>query len=84
MCVVTQPVEDAIGQRGIADQVSPRMLDSMRGSGNHAEGSLYSVREPLAPLSACDRQGKDLMAWLAKRDGLIWEPSRRSSARKWC
>jgi len=39
-----------------------------------SDGSLYSVREPMAPVSARDGQGKDLMTWLAKRDGLIWEP----------
>jgi hypothetical protein len=39
-----------------------------------SDGSLYSVREPLAPLSARDGRGTDLLAWLSKRDGLIWEP----------
>ncbi len=39
-----------------------------------SDGSLYSVAEPLAPLTARDGHGNDLMTWLAKRDGLIWEP----------
>jgi hypothetical protein len=43
-----------------------------------ADGSLHSVREPVAPLSArggpINGQSHDLMVWLAKRDGLIWEP----------
>jgi hypothetical protein len=39
------------------------------------DGSLYSVAEPHPPLAAHDGQGKDLLAWLTKRDGLIWEPS---------
>jgi hypothetical protein len=39
-----------------------------------SDGLLHSVREPVAPLTARDGQGEDLMTWLAKRDGLIWEP----------
>jgi hypothetical protein len=46
--------------------VTPRM---------QSDGTLYSAAELAAPLSARDGQGKDLMTWLAKRDGLIWEPS---------
>ncbi len=40
-----------------------------------SDGSLYSVSEPQPPLTARDGQGKDLLTWLTKRDGLIWEPS---------
>jgi len=59
------------------DQLEMWVVDQDRGWRPRAgaEGSLYSVREPLAPLSARDGQGKDLMTWLAKRDGLIWEPT---------
>jgi hypothetical protein len=39
-----------------------------------SDGSLYSVTAPLGPLAAQDGQGNDLLAWLTKRDGLIWEP----------
>ncbi len=38
------------------------------------DGSLHSVREPMAPISARDGQNKDLLPWLVRRDGLIWEP----------
>jgi hypothetical protein len=58
------------------DQLELWVVDQDRGVTPRAgsDGSLYSVREPLAPLSARDGQGKDLMTWLSKRDRLIWEP----------
>jgi hypothetical protein len=58
------------------DQLELWVVDQDRGVTPRAgsDGSLYSVREPIAPLSARDGQGKDLLAWLTKRDGLIWEP----------
>ena len=58
------------------DQLELWVVDQDRGVAPRAgsDGSLYSVREPIAPLSARDVQGKDLLAWLSKRDGLIWEP----------
>jgi hypothetical protein len=59
------------------DQLELWVVDQDRGvtPRSGSDGALYSVREPLAPLSARDGQGKDLLAWLSKRDGLIWEPS---------
>jgi hypothetical protein len=59
------------------DQLELWVVDQDRGVTTRvgSDGSLYNVREPLAPLSARDGQGKDLMAWLTKRDGLIWEPA---------
>jgi hypothetical protein len=58
------------------DQVELWVVDQDRGVAPRAgsDGTLYSTREPQAPLTARDSQGKDLMTWLAKRDGLIWEP----------
>jgi hypothetical protein len=59
------------------DQLELWVVDQDRGVTPRAgsDGSLYSVREPIAPLSARDGQGKDLMTWLAQRDRLIWEPA---------
>jgi hypothetical protein len=59
------------------DQLELWVVDQDRGVTTRvgSDGSLYNVGEPLAPLSARDGQGKDLMAWLTKRDGLIWEPA---------
>jgi len=58
------------------DQLELWAVDQDRGVMPRAasDGSLHSVREPIAPISARDGQSKDLTAWLAKRDGLIWEP----------
>jgi hypothetical protein len=43
-----------------------------RAGGN---GTLYGLSEPLAPLSARDGEGNDLLPWLKYRDKLIWEPA---------
>jgi hypothetical protein len=58
------------------DQLEMWVVDQDRGVMPRvgSDGSMHSVREPVAPLTARDGQGKDLMAWVAKRDGLIWEP----------
>jgi hypothetical protein len=58
------------------DQLEMWVVDKDRGVMPRvgSDGSMHSVREPVAPLTARDGQGKDLMTWLAKRDGLIWEP----------
>jgi hypothetical protein len=59
------------------DQLELWVVDQDRGVTPRAgsDGSLYSIRDPMAPVSARDGQGKDLLTWLNKRDGLIWEPS---------
>ena len=62
------------------DQLEMWVVDQDRGilPRAAADGSLHSVREPVAPIAAqggpAGGPSKDLMAWLAKRDGLIWEP----------
>jgi len=63
------------------DQVELWVVDQDRGvmPRSASDGSLHSVRDPVAPIAArggpSDGQSKDLTAWLAKRDGLIWEPT---------
>lgn len=37
-------------------------------------GGIHEVSEPVAPTSARDARGRDLREWLARTDGLIWEP----------
>lgn len=37
-------------------------------------GGIHEVSEPVAPSAARDARGRDLRAWLANTDGLIWEP----------
>jgi hypothetical protein len=39
-----------------------------------ADGTVYGISAPLAPLEARDGEGNDLRAWLEKRDRSIWEP----------
>jgi hypothetical protein len=58
------------------DQLELWVVDQDRGVTPRvgSDGTLYSSREPVAPLAARDGKGKDLMTWLARRDGLIWEP----------
>jgi hypothetical protein len=58
------------------DQLELWVVDQDRGVTPRvgSDGSMYSTAEPMAPLEARDGQGKDLLTWLAKRDGLIWEP----------
>jgi hypothetical protein len=58
------------------DQLELWVVDQDRGVTPRvgSDGSMYSTAEPMAPLEAREGQGKDLLTWLAKRDGLIWEP----------
>jgi hypothetical protein len=58
------------------DQLELWVVDQDRGVMPRVEsdGSIHSIRDPIAPLTARDGQGKDLLPWLVKRDGLIWEP----------
>jgi hypothetical protein len=58
------------------DQLELWVVDQDRGVRPRvgSDGGMYSTAEPVAPLEARDGQGKDVLTWLARRDGLIWEP----------
>jgi hypothetical protein len=38
------------------------------------QGKLYTLAQPLEPVSARDDSGRDLLRWLRRPDRLIWEP----------
>jgi hypothetical protein len=52
------------------------VVDHPRGTraGATDDGLLRTIAAPLAPVTAHNRAGEDLLPWLAQRDRLIWEP----------